>query len=275
MAMLGNSLWVCGRSLLDSLPCPPRLTFVFIAICSVSPAFGFMNDEGGHRGITRDALKSLIVDLASEKRTFSPDALHEIQSSVVFVDNVIVGEFGDAVAHCDDETLPECFQRVIDKREKVLNLLKRGTPDGKQARKVLGQALHTIQDFYSHSNWVHNPGPNKGDINRDFGVTGPKKTLGTDRATCIEGGLFEGNHVLTGDGITEITTGYFRKGGVPANKCNHGGPVYGGINKDARDKQFFPKAREFAVQATRVFVEQIFQDLQKDEAALRTLLGDR
>ena len=25
-----------------------------------------------------------------------------------------------------------------------------------QARKALGQALHTIQDFYSHSNWVEN-----------------------------------------------------------------------------------------------------------------------
>lgn len=271
--MLGDLFLKKNRSLSDDGHSRlPKLTFILIAICWANSAFGFMNNDDGHRGITNEALGSISVDLADTKRGFSPKALDEIQSSIAGVDLPIWGEFSDAVAHCDDETLPACFQRVVDKKKQVLDLLKGARPDGKQARRILGQALHTVQDFYSHSNWVHEPGPNKNDINRELGVAWPNKKLGGDRATCIEGGVFEGNHILVGDGLTEITTGYFRKSGIPANKCNHGGPLYGGINKDAADTQFFKKARGLAVTATRVFVKQIFQELKKNEKAVHVLL---
>jgi hypothetical protein len=41
------------------------------------------------------------------------------------------------------------------------------TKDLKQARQLLGQLIHTLQDFYSHSNWVE---LNKTDINERIGI---------------------------------------------------------------------------------------------------------
>lgn len=280
--MLNNWMQAYARTI--ERPPLPKLMLALVVILSTNPAFGFLNDKHGHPSITHDALSSLTINLSGKKLGFSPNALQEIKSSVVGVDSPIWGEFSDSKAHCDDETLEECFQRVANLKLQILNLLKGTRPAGERARTILGQALHTIQDFYAHSNWVHNPGPNKKEIHRGFGKKWgddsvgewPKKKLG---ATCVEAGLFEGNHILTGEGLTEITTGYFRKSGIPANKCNHGGPIYGGINKDSEDKkQLFYDARKLAVDATRVFVEQIVQEITSNEIAVRAFLtatGDR
>lgn len=226
-------------------------------------AAGFQLDV--HSEITKEAL---------QKMNIAADALEDIQNSVALVDAPLWGEFSDATAHCDDEELPKCFRRVIDKRKHILNLLKTKAPEGDRAREALGQALHTIQDFYSHSNWVHNPGPNKKSINTDFGFNLPTKLPG-NLPMCLEAGVREGNHVLTKYGLTEITTGYFRIGGIPANKCNHGGLIYGGINKDqsnGKDDKLFSEARRLAVLATRTFVVQILQEVHQDKKAIRSLL---
>ena len=56
------------------------------------------------------------------------------------------------------------------------------TKDLKQARQLLGQLLHTLQDFYSHSNWIE---LGKKDINERIGIyedLGP--VAGKDEATC-------------------------------------------------------------------------------------------
>jgi hypothetical protein len=54
------------------------------------------------------------------------------------------------------------------------------------ARDLLGQLLHTLQDFYSHSNWVE---MGKTDINELIGFN---ETIGTiarpDQATCTNNG---------------------------------------------------------------------------------------
>ena len=54
------------------------------------------------------------------------------------------------------------------------------------ARILLGQSLHTLQDFYSHSNWVE---MGKTDINK---LIGKNETIGTvagpNQATCTNNG---------------------------------------------------------------------------------------
>lgn len=55
-------------------------------------------------------------------------------------------------AHFDSEALIESNRRVIDFTEQILDSLH--TKDYNTARKLSGQILHTIQDFYSHSNWI-------------------------------------------------------------------------------------------------------------------------
>ena len=58
--------------------------------------------------------------------------------------------------------------------------------DYQEAKKQLGYALHLIQDFYSHSNWVEQFAEN-GNINVDLGkVTGQMKFAGIEDTTCHE-----------------------------------------------------------------------------------------
>jgi hypothetical protein len=68
-------------------------------------------------------------------------------------------------AHFDAEFFVESNQRVVDFTNRILNSLN--TNDYVQARKLSGQVMHTIQDFYSHSNWVE---MNKTKINMAIGT---------------------------------------------------------------------------------------------------------
>lgn len=74
----------------------------------------------------------------------------------------------------------------------VINDVLSKTIDLKQARQLLGQLLHTLQDFYSHSNWVElgnkNINENIG-INEDIGPVASKT-----QSTCQN------------EGCTKITT---------------------------------------------------------------------
>jgi hypothetical protein len=54
--------------------------------------------------------------------------------------------------HFDDENFFASNKRILDGRAEVLTFLK--NRDYVMARKRLGQILHTLQDFYAHTNWV-------------------------------------------------------------------------------------------------------------------------
>lgn len=49
----------------------------------------------------------------------------------------------------------------------VIKILKDGSDDVLRVRDLLGQCFHTLQDFYSHSNWVE---MGKKDINDLIGI---------------------------------------------------------------------------------------------------------
>jgi hypothetical protein len=55
-------------------------------------------------------------------------------------------------AHFDAETFKQSNALVMNKTERIYRALQ--SSDFGEARKLSGRALHTIQDFYSHSNWV-------------------------------------------------------------------------------------------------------------------------
>jgi heterokaryon incompatibility protein Het-C len=54
--------------------------------------------------------------------------------------------------HFDDERIEESNNLLIQRRQKIIEFLRAGNFVG--ARKMLGSALHALQDFYSHSNYV-------------------------------------------------------------------------------------------------------------------------
>lgn len=81
--------------------------------------------------------------------------------------------------HCDGENFDGAQARLAELKNETIYQLKAGK--AAKAQKALGSALHTLQDFYSHSNWIEmgNTGPHP-----DFG-TGRKMVYADEKnATC-------------------------------------------------------------------------------------------
>ena len=69
-----------------------------------------------------------------------------------FVDDSAGVEENVGEAHFDDELFVEGQARLMNLRAEMITALK--TADAASARSLLGRQLHTLQDFYAHSNWV-------------------------------------------------------------------------------------------------------------------------
>ncbi|KAI6048247.1 von Willebrand factor A domain-containing protein 7 isoform X1 [Marmota monax] len=114
------------------------------------------------------------------------------------------------------------------------------------ARQRLGAALHALQDFYSHSNWVE-----LGEQQPHPHLLWPRQELwslaqvGNPTCADCEELSCPGNLL----GFTLLTSGYFgTHPPKPPGKCSHGGhfdqsssqPPRGGINKDSTSPGFSP-----------------------------------
>ncbi|XP_024146586.1 von Willebrand factor A domain-containing protein 7 [Oryzias melastigma] len=142
----------------------------------------------------------------------------------------------------------------------------------KAARETLGRILHTLQDFYSHSNWV------------ELGFTEPYINLirpdlpldnlaDVDTATCSDCASGTCPNPVLPNILTEkkLTSGYMgvHSSAKPKGKCSHGGPSdmtssvipRGGISKDERrsDNQNFHDA---AVKAATAASSQLLEDIR-------------
>lgn len=69
----------------------------------------------------------------------------------------------DSSRHFDDEAFDVSTARLITLKQGIIANITSASPDGATARRDLGFALHTIQDFYAHSNWVEAGGSLGGD----------------------------------------------------------------------------------------------------------------
>ena len=186
------------------------------------------------------------------------NALNEIQSANVEVDSFPLRN--SAAAHFDGEQIRQGSQRIIQLRQELVTSLLKGDKL-QHARNLAGRALHTLQDFYSHSNWIElgnrkpydvlgKPGS---EIPQDF-IAGPRE------ATCTNCPLEQGSGLPNGSCETnldtvKLTSGYRSGQDIkkPKNlgKCSHGGkmdesrlePATGGINKDSTSRDESPHAR--------------------------------
>ncbi len=231
--------------------------------------------EFGHVGIVKDALKKINRTSSDGSQTFefSEKAILEVRDSTAGVDEIIStrGELSVPKAHCDDELLPECSQRIIDVKNTVIGFLKNSPPDGEKARQEVGRALHTLQDFYAHSNWVEigNTG-----ANLDLGVRTVSK-LGSNDQTCEKGFSNLGAGTLAEFGLTDITTGYFSLVfAAPEGKCFHGLLIDPGIHKDAPGRTGHAAARNAAVLGTEHLIDQILDapSISGNDKAIRAFM---
>ncbi|XP_033846284.1 von Willebrand factor A domain-containing protein 7 [Periophthalmus magnuspinnatus] len=139
------------------------------------------------------------------------------------------------------------------------------------ARLALGKVLHTLQDFYSHSNWVElgHKEPYLNLIRQDLPIENIADMNTPTCRDCASGSC--GNPILSNilnEG--KLTSGYMGlfSDKKPSGKCSHGGlsdltslvVPRGGIHKDERrpdNKEYHDTAVKIATAATLQLLEDI------------------
>lgn len=180
----------------------------------------------------------------------------------------------DPDLHFDAERLDQGRTQLVGALRETLVATR--ALDHTLARQRLGAALHALQDFYSHSNWVE-----LGEQQPHPHLLWPRQELQNlaqvADPTCsdCEALSCPGNWL----GFTLLTSGYFgTHPPKPPGKCSHGGhfdlsssqPPRGGINKDSTSPSFSPH-HMLHLQAAKLALLASIQAF----GLLRSRLGDR
>jgi len=231
-----------------------------------------------HEDITRRGLSTVLYEVSDSKLMFTPAVMDEIANANRLVDLQYVL---DAARHFDNEHLLESLILISQLKESVVGALEsRPYFSAFAAREFLGEAMHTMQDFYSHSTWVESGNPR---IVNFYNLVG---ALDLEESPVVTDGLndFRRNPVEigtvcspgTGDIVFggKLTTGYFEIIGddIPEDlrsigKCIHGTPFScstEGINKDKdcpHNSSAHFLAKGLAIKETQVFTQSIIDEL--------------
>lgn len=263
------------RKDVDTRPPEPRranarrqLALLIAALLAAPPAQAFK--PGIHEDISEAAIRTISRTVDAETLTFRDKAIVQIRKANSNTD--LSTDFFRSFKHFDSELFAAASQRLIDLRTSAVSKITPQAPNGRGAREDLGTALHTIQDFYSHSNWIESG--QGGGINTAFG----RSTLANPPAATA---FCPGNpEQLGGAGLTQLTSGYYLGllgcGPIAAGKCYHGGPGgCDGLNKDAPGRPNHGSASALATQATKDFVDQILDagGVAGNAKAIKALMG--
>ncbi len=237
-----------------------------------------------HLAITQEVLKSISKTVGSNTYQFTDKAIDEVMKANKDTDECLTCQTNSSF-HFDDENFSGGSQRLVDLKNKILQDLSGSSPDGKKAREHLGQALHTLQDFYAHSNRVE---ANLSNFDNLLGVSAFSGFTRTTQ-TCPSA-----PSVLGGAGLTGPTSGWFPlpspcNSSIPTGKCRHGndetlGGLFDtcdGINKDSPTSSthgalYFDTARSLAKTATDRYVEQLILNdpsITNNAKAVKALMG--
>uniref|UniRef100_A0A673JA71 von Willebrand factor A domain containing 7 n=1 Tax=Sinocyclocheilus rhinocerous TaxID=307959 RepID=A0A673JA71_9TELE len=179
----------------------------------------------------------------------------------------------DPVYHFDSERVEGATQMLREFWGRTVLLTQAKEYQG--ARRSLGQLFHSLQDFYSHSNWVE-----MGQQAVYLHLLHPEEpSVPVETPTCAECYRFSCYNNLLEEMIHQteplLTTGYFSAYPVkPPGKCSHGGILdssrhqgaEGGINKDSTSPLFSPHHylhKEAAHLATTATLR-VLQDLRNE-----------
>ncbi|XP_066540580.1 von Willebrand factor A domain-containing protein 7 [Hoplias malabaricus] len=157
----------------------------------------------------------------------------------------------DPVYHFDSERVEEATEMLRDFWKQTILLTNK--KEYQAARLRLGQLFHSLQDFYSHSNWVE-----MGQYSEYLHLLHTEEpavpVASEDTPTCAVCHRFSCynnllEELVKGPPQPLLTTGYFSAyPAKPAGKCSHGGILdssrhqgaEGGINKDSTSPLFSP-----------------------------------
>ena len=210
-------------------------------------------------------------------------------------------EHNIAAAHFDSEQFQSGQNRLTELKALVVDNIVSNSDNYRRARSETGRLLHTLQDFYSHSNWIEMGNTEPYSVlgqpgQRPTNIASPQTQTCTDcsenglfepqGATCVPSQTAEFNYRCTNNIRSEIlnngilTSGYYsNQVNKPSGKCSRGGyvdpssdnPARGGINKDSPYPDWSPHflqhldAAQVAEQATITMLNQIRSDVNNDE----------
>lgn len=225
--------------------------------------------KNGHDAITFEALASMSHTVSGQTVRFSPAAILEIIDSNIQTDHSISFLFPER--HFDNDQLSNGNGFIGRELNDIVAVLKSTPPDGKKARSSLGAALHAIQDFFAHSNWV--------ELN-EIGTNLPSPAFGAINLPdpTASDQICEANKSTPRPSSTVLGTGHFDflLCLAPSGKCSHGPcPGIPGIHKDDQARLLFPKARTAALAASIGFLNRVLShpDITANPAAIYALMG--
>lgn len=232
------------------------VAMVLIQLLVLSPsAFAFK--QGIHENITETKLQSA---------GFSQKSANVVGDANWYTD---IYEQTTSAAHFDDESLASGSGRLRGKVDSIIQNLAACKKD--EALKEMGRALHTLQDFYAHSNWVNHWGGVNSSI---YSMANPPASLSCSPPTFAPAGVTTGYFSLPGflypsPFITQCVT-------TPSNKCCHKD-----LNKDDGGRPFHGPARASADAATTEFSQHVETEIRsrypgtKGEAMIKLLKKDQ
>ncbi|XP_062377693.1 von Willebrand factor A domain-containing protein 7-like [Sardina pilchardus] len=221
-----------------------------------------VEQEGGNFALLPD---QLTVDSLAEACLFT-DSVRTFQIAIRVISSrnaaVDIERLFSEEYHFDDESF------ILGKGliTRGLATIKASIKQGNfiSAQLTVGEILHTLQDFYSHSNWIElgNLFAFSNLLRADLNIDNIADSNTPTCRNCV-GDNCENN--ILENIITEkkLTSGYFNllSSSKPDGKCSHGGAVdqtsdsdpRGGINKDAVDSEhgfLHTQAAQTAIAAT-------------------------
>ena len=165
-----------------------------------------------HADITNESLSAFTATVAGNTEHFSAAAMKSVQDANAKMDDRPTWAIDFPEGHFTNETFSQGSRRLLDLRDLIVGFLIADPPNGDEARLHLGQALHAIQDYYSHTTWV------------EKGNTSIDTRLG--RKNFIQPSIFTQPCRFMGTSITapdeELTSGYY----VGWSGCGYDGNVF-------------------------------------------------
>jgi hypothetical protein len=242
-----------------------------------------------HQDITQRGIEELDKHyFAVPKLTAS---MQKALDQIIEADAKVDEDQTSSAKHFDGENAAGAQLRLATLKQNVLDALRSDPINATGARDNLGSALHTIQDFYSHSNWVEqgnsaaHPGVGRSAALPFAGPTTPTCSGFTGTGlTCANSSNLIGSLLASGyyGGEDRVKPGAF--------KCSHGGPLdksssssdpggyfREGINKDtlycdiSPHSSYHGTAAAAAIAGTQQFIEDIKAEITP--AQLKALLG--
>lgn len=281
MQLLAECEWKSKRRLLVSVRFLISIIFLHAAGANAFAIFGGLGAGGTvHQDITREALRKISIQSQLGRSTFTASAIEVIVEANRQVDDVQVMPS----LHCDDNNLNACSLRIGDLKKIIISRLSDPNPAGMTeeeqwvradyTRQYIGSALHTLQDFYSHTNWVENNPTTVATFLGNsplprFDGNSVEKNCAPDTSTLVTRKPF---HLISGyaigTGVVDLQIAI-----VPDFECAHG-LVQNGIHKDWPERIGGATAKKLAVVATVEFVQQIIAQASNPQSVCAFLGGD-